>query len=638
MVDLAATPPERAVLRRLAARQAWPTGLFCLLAWLLWDRVASHDLQGILASTRSIPLHSWAAAIGATLASFWAVGRYDLVTHRVLGTKISGQPAIRAGFAAIATAQVTGFGALVGALVRWRMLPDLSLWQSVRMTLWVTVSFMAGLAVVAAAANLLAGADAPAPFWVSGAVLAAAAALCAITLWRPRRLLALELPPIRAQAALLGLVALDTAAAAAALYALLPAEVAPDAVTLYAVFLLALGAGLIGATPGGLGPFEIVCLACLPSVPATDLLAAIAGYRLVYYGLPGAAALIVLLSGPTSGPASDSSAAGLLPVPCSPPPGTPLDRALHAAPHAEAQLILQGDYALLQRHGAPLGLAAETANSLIVLGSAWVRQPDPGQFLRTAAEAARARYLVPCLYKCDARLAAAARRAGWSVARVSQDAWLTPSRFRTQGPAYRQLRRKLRLAEKSGLRAAEAGARLPEAELRDIAAAWQRQRGGARGFSMARFQPRLLDRQRVFLCYDKSRRLVAFATFHQTRHEWSLDQMCQTPETPPGAMHLLIAWAIASARAHGCPRLSLAAMPRLASEMRGLPRPLARRLDSITGAPGLRQFKASFAPNLRPLYIAAPSRPALAVAGLDLVDRITRAGLHDDANGRPSAS
>ncbi len=623
MPDMSTATPRqlpRAVLRGLIARQALPLVLVGLMIWLLRDSAAGLDVGRVLAATRDIPAWSWGAAALATLVSFVAIGRYDAVIHRLLNTGVTRDMAQRAGIAAIASAQTTGFGLLIGTLARWRMLPQLSLRQSARVTIAVTLSFMAGLAVIGALASLWLGAASPVPRVVALAVLLAALGGAALSLWPPRRLLRAQLPPLRAQAAILGLVALDTAAAALALYALLPAAHIPPAATFYAVFLLAFGAGLLGATPGGVGPFEYVCLTLLAGVPEAGLLAAIAGFRVVYYAVPGTLAAILLIAGarrPT--PAAPDPPPALHPA----GPDTALDPVLRHAPRAEAQLVRQGELDLLcDEFGAPLALAAAAGQSVIVLGEPLCRRLAPARLLDLAQAAADHRNRTPFLYKCPAPLAAAARRAGWRVLRVSDEALIDPAGHDPGHRDCRRMRRALRKAQAAGLRAAEAGAVLPLAEMTRIAQGWARRRGGARGFSLGRFAPEQLHRQRVFLCYDENRRLVAFATFHVARAELALYQMCHAGAAPPGAMHLLIARAIEAAARQGCPRLSLAAVPRAAP--RWLPKAWAARLDAASGAPGLRQFKSSFGPRWAPLYAAAPGRLAFCLGVIDVIDRITR--------------
>ena len=635
-----ALPVNGAMLRRLFIKQALPLGLIAISVWLFHSHAADLDVPGILAATRAIPPIAWAGAIAAMLVSFWAVGRYDAAIHRLMNTGVDGSEAQRAGITAVATAQTTGFGLLVGGLVRWRMMPQLTLWQSARVTTAVTISFMAALVVIGALAVLWLGDSGPVPMGIAVVVLAAALALAGCSLWRPKCILHIALPPLRAQIAILGLVALDTAAAAAAMYVLLPAADMPAILPFYSVFVLALGAGLIGATPGGLGPFELICLVHLPAIPDASLLAAITGYRLVYYGLPGTYAATQLILGPNARRnRTREPQTGLVPAKPLLSLGTPLDRLLHRTRRAEAQLLRQGEFEVLTDNHAPVALAAATGQSLIVLGDALPPGYSAPRLLHLAQSLARQKFLTPCLYKCSARTAQAARQAGWQVLPIAAELWVAPQSHDIDLPECRQVRRQLRKAEAAGLRATEAGTQPPLPEMRAIAKAWALDKGGARGFSMGRFDETAIERQRVFLCYDNQRRLVAFATFHEAQAEWALDLSCQTRTCPPGAMHLLIAAAIQAARARRCPRLSLAAVPiplripRLA----GLPGWVTDRIDRRRAAPGLVRFKTAFNPNREPLYIAAPSRPGLLLAGIDLVDRISRARPQSESTPAPDS-
>ncbi|MFV2002884.1 MAG: hypothetical protein ACC619_07860, partial [Paracoccaceae bacterium] len=142
-------------IRRVAARQLLPLAVVVLALWLLRERIATLDLSAIWATLDQVTARQWLISIAATGVSFWAVGRYDNVLHKMLATNISTRHARYSGTAAIAIAQFAGFGVLTGALVRWRLLQDLSLGQALRISLAVSASFLAGWAVISAVAVLL---------------------------------------------------------------------------------------------------------------------------------------------------------------------------------------------------------------------------------------------------------------------------------------------------------------------------------------------------------------------------------------------------------------------------------------------------------------------------------------------------
>lgn len=116
--------------------------------WLLADRWAAIDTQALSSAFANLTAGQWLAALALTAASFWAVGRYDAVLHSHFATRTPPAVARRAGVCAIAVSQTLGLGLISGAILRWRMLPEISLWQATRLTAAVALSFLASWAVV----------------------------------------------------------------------------------------------------------------------------------------------------------------------------------------------------------------------------------------------------------------------------------------------------------------------------------------------------------------------------------------------------------------------------------------------------------------------------------------------------------
>jgi phosphatidylglycerol lysyltransferase len=133
-------------------------------------------------------------------------------------------------------------------------------------------------------------------------------------------------------------------------------------------------------------------------------------------------------------------------------------------------------------------------------------------------------------------------------------------------------------------------------QLLPIARAWTLSHGGEFGFSMGRFCPSYVARQRVFLvkCDAQS---VGFITFHVTKNDWALDLIRHSENIPDGAIHAAIVTAIEVAKNEGVRQLSLASVP----DPRFTPKFWAN------SRAGLTQFKRSFAPTWAPRYLAAPN-------------------------------
>ena len=538
----------------------------------------------------------WLIALVATALSFAAAGQYDALFHRWLGTGVRHRRAAVSGAAAIALAQTLGFGLATGSVVRWRALPELSLPAALRVTNYVSFTFMAALALLSGTAVAMLGDTA------GGTVAFAFLSLMAILLgfvlslvqpvWLP-----FPMPPLRLVARLTVLAAADTALAALALWVLIPIGAQPEFGVFLAAFLVALGAGLVSGAPGGVGPFELTLVTLLPAAREAELVAAVLAFRLVYYALPACASLVILAR-----PSEDRNSV------------RPNNSAPRVVVRAEAGLARQSGY-LSDVCGVGLHLA-QTSQCLVALGAPVCGSRMTHAALKAFVTNAKSHDLYPALYKVDGRTAAVARRAGWSILATSEEAWLSPANFSMHLPERRQLRRKLGQARKAGV-TIEPAHTLPLTEMSRVSRDWAGRMGRERGFSMGRFCPDYLAGQRVWLAWHDER-LVAFASFHSGKFEWTLDLLRSVENVPDGTMHALMVAALEAARIEGVARVSLAAMP-LESDQ-----PVLKRIAGRRDALGLRRFKTSFHPRCRALYLAAPNPALLALAGADILLRIAK--------------
>ncbi len=149
-----------------------------------------------------------------------------------------------------------------------------------------------------------------------------------------------------------------------------------------------------------------------------------------------------------------------------------------------------------------------------------------------------------------------------------------------------------------------------------VAKDWANRVGGERGFSMGRFCPDHLSRQRCYLAHAKGE-LLAFVSFHVVSGEWTLDLMRSRTDIPNGTMHALVHRAIVDAAVAGVDRVSLAAMPLDSGSK------MMTFLGHRMSVQGLRRFKECFAPDVQRLYAAAPNRAVLALASVDILLRVT---------------
>jgi phosphatidylglycerol lysyltransferase len=611
-------------LRALAIRQLPVLILAGFAVALFSDRLRNLDAAALLDALGRVTAGGAAVALALAALSFAAVARYDALVHRLLATGQREAVARRAGFAATAISQTTGFGLLVGTLVRLRLMPGLTLGLAVAVTAAAAALFLGGWAVVTATAVVALPSEATRHFApLALAVLAIVPLALAASFLLPQVRVAgrvSRLPPPGILLALIGLAAVDTLAAALCLWSLLPPGSGVLLAALLPAFLVAYGAGLVSGSPGGIGVFEVTFLALLPGIPAEPVLAGILAWRLVYYAGPALLAGLLLVRATAEPASEEQDMANPIPTQACGAPAAPALRAMVRAPRAEFGLVRQSDKAFL-----PLGpggaVVARAGHTLALIGA----PSDTGCYgmaIDALTVAAQAEARRPCFYKAPARLAAGARARGWTVAPVALEGFVDPRAFDPATPPFRQLRRKLKKAADVGVEVRRVDADTVDWSAADrIAADWSEARGGERGLSMGRYARDYVRAQLIFMAY-RDADPVAFITLHQGRAEWALDLMRSKGDAPDGTMQALIAAAIAQAREAGLRRLSLAAIPHPALEDY-LSR-LARMLHRTDPAGGLARFKQGFAPRWEPVYCAAPSRPALVLCAFDLLRAIDR--------------
>ncbi|MFM2391791.1 MAG: hypothetical protein RLZZ437_3346 [Pseudomonadota bacterium] len=575
--------------------------LLGIVGVLLQDRIRALDLALAIETLGAVQAGQWLAALAAVGLSFWAIGRYDGVVHQHLGTAVPLPEARRAGIAAIAISQTVGAGVVTGSLVRWRMLRGVSLWQATRLSVAVALSFLVGWGVVTGAvlAVLTDG-----KLWLAGCAMTGVGLVMFVLGARPPAALQrLDLPHAITQARLIGLTLVDTFAACLALYLLLPDSAGLSFAALLPAFLLATGIGLASGTPGGVGPFEVSLIGLLPMVPEAPLLAAVMGWRLVYFAIPALIAGVVVALGPAlSARGPDRVLRAVLPA--------RQDTLIARSRRAEAGLARQGQLGILESRLGGAWVAGRTRHALIGLfdpiGTDLPRRAALYALAHQAASEGRS----AAVYKCDGRTAAMARRSGWHVVPLGREALINPARFVLTGAALGGLRRKLRRADAAGLTLRQGDVR-GQAERAAIARLWAKARKGERGFSMGRYDESYLAGQLVIEARQHGK-LVAFVTLHCGNSEWTLDLMRHGPDCPDGTMHALITDAILRAQTAGVRQVSLACA--------GLPGGLAGVVAHMAGADdsGLLRFKQLFAPVWRGRYLIAPSRFAALVAGAEI--------------------
>ncbi len=262
------------------------------------------DLAGTM---RQVPAGALAVAGLCTFLNYLILTGYDQLAFRYIRVPIGRARIALASFVGYAIANNVGFALLSGTSARYRFYSrwGLSGEDISRVVLFYSGTFWLGLIVVGGWA--LAGGELQALASVMPARLAQATGwlllglafaypVFAILRRTPVCVAGIEfrMPSIGLVTAQFVLSILDWALAAGVLYALLP-DPRPDFLFFVGAFLAAQLVALVSHVPGGLGVFESLMILML-QMPATAVLPGLALFRVIYYLIPLAMALLVLIA------------------------------------------------------------------------------------------------------------------------------------------------------------------------------------------------------------------------------------------------------------------------------------------------------------------------------------------------------
>jgi phosphatidylglycerol lysyltransferase len=282
--------------------------VFCLALWVIQRALTEYDLADIARAFHHIPSQAIWLAVGASGLSYAVLTGFDSLAMRYVGGDLPYRKIALASFLAQAISHSTGFAALTGTSIRYRLYSGagISGGDVARIVGFCALTFGLGATATVAAAMILESHPIALAFklprpLVQGlgwAVLVGLTGYLAVTargarvvkVWR----WSIPLPSWKMTAAQTLLAALDLGLAAYALHVLLPALGTPHLLAFVGLYAVAILAGVVSHVPGGLGVFEGLMVLLLPGVPAAQVLGALVVYRLIYNILPLVIAALIL--------------------------------------------------------------------------------------------------------------------------------------------------------------------------------------------------------------------------------------------------------------------------------------------------------------------------------------------------------
>jgi phosphatidylglycerol lysyltransferase len=311
------TPPDGSdasagVMPHAALRWLVPTlglALFVLALLVLRRELRSVSYHELSRAIFAEPAGSLLLALGLVALNYLVLGGYDLLALRYVGRSLPVGRVLLASFVAYAIQYNVGFGMVSGGTVRYRFYSrwGITAGELSRIIVFYSVTFWAGLVLLGGGTLLveplpelhgLPGHELARPLGALVLLLVVLYVAAVLRRRGPLRLgpLTVPLPSPRITGGQFLLSSADWVLASAVAWTLLPPG-RPSFPLFVGAFLAAQLAAMISHVPGGVGIFEtLIVLLLKPVLPVGSVLPALVLFRLVYYVLPLALALVVLLA------------------------------------------------------------------------------------------------------------------------------------------------------------------------------------------------------------------------------------------------------------------------------------------------------------------------------------------------------
>jgi glycosyltransferase 2 family protein len=267
------------------------------------------DIRKVVVAIEATSITTVLAAGVFVAAGYVTLTFYDFFSLRTIGRReVPYRIAALAAFTSYSVGHNLGATVFTGGLIRYRIYSawglgviDIAKIAFVTgLTFWLGNAFV--LAVGMAYAPEAASAINQLPPWLNRAIaLTGSAVIAGYLLWllpRPRAVGAdqwrITLPNAPLTLVQIGIGILDLGSAALAMYTLLPPLPTVDFITVLVTFVTATLLGFVSHAPGGLGVFDAALLVGLWQYEKEQLLASLLIFRVLYYVMPFATALVIL--------------------------------------------------------------------------------------------------------------------------------------------------------------------------------------------------------------------------------------------------------------------------------------------------------------------------------------------------------
>ncbi len=267
------------------------------------------DVRSLVAALQAQPPHVLLLASGFVAASYFMLTCYDVFALRAIGHgAIPYRAAALASFASYTIGHNLGATVVTAGVIRYRVYAfwGLRIRDITAIAFMTTLTYWLGNALLlgfglSAAPDALSALDRLPTLGNRLIGLALLIGLAGYFLWLragPRRIgrsnWQIVLPGPQSMLAQISIASLDLVFVALAMYVLLPAQPALDFLHLLTIFATAVLIGVVSHAPGSLGVMEAAMFLGLPQFKKEELLACLLIFRLLYFVLPFAVAVLLL--------------------------------------------------------------------------------------------------------------------------------------------------------------------------------------------------------------------------------------------------------------------------------------------------------------------------------------------------------
>lgn len=284
-------------------------GIITVAAVVLYYILREINVGNVVAALWATELRRVGLALLFAAAAYFTLTFYDLFALRTIGRgEVPYRAAALGGFTSYAVGHNVGASVFTGGAVRYRIYSawGLSAVEVAKicfiagLTFWLGNATVLGIGIffVPEAASAVDQLPAGVNRILATMILAALAVYISWAWIRPRKIgpsnWDVVLPGGPLTLLQIGIGIVDLTFCAAAMYILLPSEPQVGFLTVAVIFVSATLLGFVSHSPGGIGVFDAAMLVGLWQFDREELLAALLLFRLVYYVIPFAVALLIL--------------------------------------------------------------------------------------------------------------------------------------------------------------------------------------------------------------------------------------------------------------------------------------------------------------------------------------------------------